>query len=249
MTLLQSSDPSSDNTQRFYARLAGFLFLWLIVTGLTAMMITGRIVGSGPFAEQAKRVVASERLFRLAFIIGLVETMSALLLGFALYVVLKPVDKTLAQLALCWRVGESIIGCVGMVFEYARLRVYTSLDALSATGAPHAQALVDLTRYAGNATYTLSALSFSIASIIFFYLFYKSRYIPRALSAFGVFASVVVTLMLLYGHMFPEYTKTLNWGWLPMAIAEIVTGFWLMFGAKVGSPTERMSATPVLVHS
>src|SRR5690242_5835981 len=106
MTFGTTQHNSLDKTQRTYARLAGFL--WLIVTGLTAMMVTARIVGSGPFVEQVKRVVASERLFRLAFVIGLTETMSALLLGFALYVVLKPVDKTLAQLAMFWRVGESL---------------------------------------------------------------------------------------------------------------------------------------------
>src|SRR5678815_4645292 len=102
-------------TQRTWARLAGFLFLWLIITGLAGALTTSRIAGSGTFAETAKRITASERFYRIALCSELIETLSALLLAFALYVTLKPVNKLLAQIAMYWRLGESLIGCVGMI--------------------------------------------------------------------------------------------------------------------------------------
>ena len=46
----------AEKTQRMYARLAGFLFLWLIITGLAGMLTISHIVRSGTFAETAKRV-------------------------------------------------------------------------------------------------------------------------------------------------------------------------------------------------
>jgi Domain of unknown function (DUF4386) len=243
MTQVELETNVDRRTQIRYAKVAGFLFLWLIVTGLAGMMIVARVAGSGSFGEVAQRVVVSEKLYRLGLMIELIETLSALLLGYALYVTLKPINSALARLALYFRLTESVVGCVGMVFAYARLRVYTAPHAV----ADQSQALVDFTTYAGNATYNLSALSFSIGSILFFYLFYRSLYIPRALSAFGVFASVVVTLMLVVGLIVPA--KALIWGWLPMAIAEVATGFWLLFATKITSRTERLSASPVLVHS
>jgi hypothetical protein len=83
----------------------------------------------------------------------------------------------------------------------------------------------------GHAGSNVAAIFFSIGSGLFFYLFFKSRYIPRILSAFGVFASVVVTLVCFGGLVFPEHAATLQYGWAPMAIAEVATGLWLMLFA------------------
>src|SRR5450759_5504132 len=103
MTQIGMEDSSTERTQRIYARVAGFLFLWLIVTGLAGALTISHIVGSGTFAETAKRVVASERLYRVALASELIEILSTLLLAFALYVTLKPVDKILAQIAMYLR--------------------------------------------------------------------------------------------------------------------------------------------------
>src|SRR6266851_4211452 len=223
---MTSSD--TDKSQIKYARLAGFLFLWLIITGLAGELTISRIVGSGTFAETAKRVVASEHLYRVALSSELIETLSAALLAFALYVTLKPVDKRLAQIAMYWRLGESFIGGAGMIFGFMKLGLYTSPQSLGALGTDQSQALLDLTRHAGFAAYNISAIFFSIGSILFCYLFFKSRYIPRILSAFGVFASVVVTIICFGSLIFPERAATLQYGWAPMAIAEVTTGFWLL---------------------
>ncbi len=223
---MTSSD--TDKSQIKYARLAGFLFLWLIITGLAGELTISRIVGSGTFAETAKRVVASEHLYRVALSSALIETLSATLLAFALYVTLKPVDKLLAQIAMYWRLGESFIGGAGMIFAFVKLGIYTSPQSLGALGTDQSQALLDLTRHAGFAAYNISAIFFSIGSILFCYLFFKSRYIPRILSAFGVFASVVVTIICFGSLIFPERAATLQYGWAPMAIAEVTTGFWLL---------------------
>src|SRR5713101_3258600 len=179
MTQIGMEDSSKERTQRIYARVAGFLFLWLIVTGLAGALTISHIVGSGTFAETAKRVVASERLYRVALSSELIETLSALLLAFALYVTLKPVDKLLAQIAMYWRLGESFIGGVGMIVGFLRLHLYSSPQLVEALGTDQSQALVGLTRHAGFIVYNISAIFFSIGSILFSYLFFKSRYIPQ----------------------------------------------------------------------
>ena len=234
-------------TQCIYARLAGFLFLWLIITGLTGLIINSRIVGSGTFVETSARVLASQHLYRLALCFELVETMSAALLAFALYVTLKPVDELLAQFAMYWRLGESFLGAAAMIFSFFRLGVYTSPQSIGAFGADQSQALLSLTRQAGSASVNISAIFFSIGSILFFYLFYKSRYIPRILSAFGVFASVVVTIMCFASLIFPERAATLQYGWAPMAIAEVTTGFWLMFAVRIPGRSDQQFARPAVI--
>jgi len=207
-------------TERAWARLAGFLFVWLIVTGAGGQILASRIAGSGTFTEIAQRIAASQHLCRLALLSELVETLSALLLAFALYVILRNVDQLLAQLAMYWRFAESVIGCIGMMFAFARLRLYTTPSG--------SQPLIDLTKFAGTAAYHIGVLCFSLGSILFFYVFKKSRWLPKWLSIFGVIASAIVTLMTIGNLLTPEYGSTLNWGWLPIAVAEVLTGVWLM---------------------
>ena len=250
MTQTRMEDSSTERTQRIYARVAGFLFLWLIITGLAGELTISHIVGSGTFAEIAKRVVASEHLYRVALSSELIETLSAVLLAFALYVTLKPVDKLLAQIAMYWRLGEAFIGGVGMIVGFVRLHLYSSSQSIGALGTDQSEALVDLTRNAGFAAYNISAIFFSVGSILFCYLFFKSRYIPRILSAFGVFASVVVTIMCFGSLIFPERAAMLQYGWAPMAIAEVATGFWLMlFAVKTQTASDQQSAKPAVIRA
>jgi uncharacterized protein DUF4386 len=249
MTQIGMEDGSTERRQRIYARLAGFLLLWLIITGLAGALTISHIVGSGTFAETAKRIVASEHLYRVALCSELIETLSALLLACALYVTLKPVNKFLAQIAMYWRLGESFIGGAGVIFGFLGLRLYSSAESVAVLGANQSQGLVGLTRDAGFAGTNISAIFFSIGSMLFFYLFFKSRYIPRFLSAFGVFSSVVVMLMCFGTLIFPEHAATLQYGWAPMAIAEVTTGFWLMFAVKIPASGDQPSSRPVVVRA
>jgi hypothetical protein len=67
----------ADNTQRRYARLAGFLFLGEIIFALGSGFVLSHIAGSGTFAETAKRIAASERLYRAALSTVLIVTLSS----------------------------------------------------------------------------------------------------------------------------------------------------------------------------
>ena len=85
----------ADNTQRRYARLAGFLFLGEIIFALGSGFVLSHIAGSGTFAETAKRIAASERLYRAALSTVLIVTLGSVVLAFALYATLKRVNR-------CW---------------------------------------------------------------------------------------------------------------------------------------------------
>lgn len=231
MTNIGTEDHSMEKTQRIYARVAGFLFLWLIILGIAGLVITSRVIGSGPFAQTAKRVVASEHLYRAALSCGVVEAVSAALLAFALYATLRPVDELLARMAMYWRLGESFIGGVAMILGFVRLRLYSSPQSMATLGTDHSQALVGLVRDAEFAAYNIGAIFFSLGSILFFYLFIKSKYIPRLLSVFGVFSSVIVTIVCFGSLILPEHAAKLQYGWAPMALAEVTTGLWLMIVA------------------
>jgi hypothetical protein len=83
--------------------------------------LANKSLGLGTLAETAKRVAASEHLYRAALSSELIESLCVVLLAFALYVTLKPVDNLLAQIALYWKLGESFIAAKKNVYmERAR---------------------------------------------------------------------------------------------------------------------------------
>lgn len=147
----------------------------------------------------------------------------------------------LAQFAMYWRLGEAFLGGVGTIVGFLALRLYSRPQPIGALGTDQLQVSLDLTNYAGSVLTNISATFFSLGSILFFYVFLKSRYIPRLLSGFGVFASIIVTIMLFGNLIFPGHAAMLQYGWAPMAIAEVTTGFWLMFAVKIPAQSDEPS--------
>ena len=145
-----------NRSQQKAAKIAGSMFLFLIVLYFTEQLITSHI-GSAT----AKRIA---ELF-----IDVIYQVSTLLLIFTLYQTLKPVNKKLAQIAMFWRLGEAFTVFIMMIFSF-KGKAYTI-------------------------GFNISSILFSIGSLIFFYLFYKSKYIPGIISVFGLFASVMVTIV------------------------------------------------------
>ena len=68
-------------------------------------------------------------------------------------------------------------------------------------------------------------LPFALGATLFYYLFFKSGYIPRALSLFGLFAATLAligTLVVLLGYDFPVIVVGLNF------LFEVTIGVWLL---------------------
>ena len=228
-----------ERTQRIYARIAGILFLWLIFNVLVGALIFPSIPVSGTFAEIAERIRASEHLFRLGLTSLVIEFLSALVLAFALYVTLKPVSSLLALLAMLFHLQDVFSGNVVQMCGFVRLHLYTASQMVGAGTVP-AQALTDLMRSIASATENIGGISFGIALLLFFYLFFKSRYIPRTLSALGLCASAIWTGLYFANLIFPEHHALFRSICFPlMGLADVATGFWLMlFAVKNRSGTD-----------
>ncbi|MGH8191000.1 MAG: DUF4386 family protein [Rhodanobacteraceae bacterium] len=80
---------------------------------------------------------------------------------------------------------------------------------LQSLGIEQLQAIADLARSASFAAFNITILFFSFGSILFFYLFLQTRYIPRVLSALGVCASVVTLLVGLGNLLLPAYANVI----------------------------------------
>lgn len=239
---LETGSADASKTQRTYARLAGFLFLGVILVAFGGGFILSHVAGSGSFAETAKRIAASERLYRVGLSTVMIASLGSVLLAFALYATLKPVNGLLAQLAMIFTVGDSFLALVVRMCGFVRLHYYTSAQTPEGGTIP-TQALADLMRSIADATENIGGISFGIGSLLFFYLFFKSRYIPRILSTLGLCASVIWIGLYLASLVFPEHRSQFQLiCFPPMGFADVVTGIYLLlFAVK----TELLRERPV----
>lgn len=143
-------------TRMQYARIAGFVYLLLIVLFMGGQFTISHIVASGSFAEVARHIMAGERLYRVALSVQMLASVLTVLLAYALYATLRSVDENIARLALYWRLGEAFIGGAASVLDFATLHLYTDPKYLDVLGADRLQAVIGLARSAGFASFNIT---------------------------------------------------------------------------------------------
>jgi hypothetical protein len=216
------------STQKAYARFAGIMYFFTVFD-VTGVVILARLTGSGPFLDTAHSVAASETLYRFGLLCGLVGTMSTILLAVALYVTLKPVDGHLAMTAMLFRLAESVLGGMVLVFGYASLQIYLEANQTTDVNAVQLGTLADLVSRTSAVGTNVSVVFFSAGSTLFFYLFLKSDYIPRVLATWGL-AGSLLCLLAFVGNLILSQSSDLllGIGTVPIGIAEPVVGLWLV---------------------
>src|SRR5262245_37988926 len=215
-------------SQRFYARVAGYTYLINYLLFVPGMFGPAWIRGAGTFAEGEQRMLAHQRLVRIELTSLAISWVTIVVLAYALYRTLAPVNRRVAQIALLMELGEAFVGAAGVMLSFATLRLYTAVGARGSFPDEQREAMIAVLRAATGSGFMIVLLFFSIGSLLFFYLFYRSAYIPRALAGLGVVGSAVSFLAGIIGLVFPESGGALQVGWGPIGIAEIGTAFWLI---------------------
>ena len=201
------------------------MYLVVLVLDIVGGLIVSTIGGTGTFVEVSHRVLTYETLYRVGLCISLAGSLATILLAFSLYTTLKRVDENLTMMALLFRVAETVIGAVGIVIAFSVLQIQLAANHAGAFETNQLRALADFSP----AGIQISAIFFCIGSAAFFYVFLKSGYIPRILSAWGIFASLVFMAVWFTDLILPNHSGLVTiLGSLPILIAEVGTALWLL---------------------
>jgi len=228
-----------ERSQRAAARFAGLMLLVVLAASFVGLVLSTEIAGSGTADEQTQRIIASEGLYRLALVSGLCGSLFTVLLGWSLYVTVRPADRNLAVLGLLFRTGESVIGAVGIIIAFAALEIRLTVRDPTAFAADELASIASLISSAPTAE--IAAIFFSFGSAIFFYVLLRSSLIPKALSLLGLIASATYAALWLARLLVPESSGLAIVGSIPILLAELSTGVWLLTKG-VTMPTAGRSA-------
>jgi hypothetical protein len=219
-----------DESQRKAASVAGFSFLFSIVIMIFPFYaISLRLIVPGNAVETAQNIIAHETLFRINIACYLINVINMIVLLTALYMILNPVNRTLALIALFCRKIYALMWCITVLNMLVALRFLRDDAFLSAFKIEQLQTLARL--QLGIDAYYVGLPFWGLASLICCYLWFKSRYISRVLAGFGVIASTWAVICSFAYLIFPNFKNTIDADLFdfPLFIFEIALGFWLLF--------------------
>jgi hypothetical protein len=226
------SVPSIDDSQRQAARVVGLAYLLAIPPALfSGIYVASHLAGNVSPAEAAQWIMSHQRLFRLGIASDVIAFTIDIALVTALYVVLKPVNRSLALFAAFCRVIETALFFAVTLRYFEVLGLVSGADYLRGFEADHLHGLARLAMSAHNSGYNVGLVLAGLGSTVFCYLWLKSGYIPRVLAGFGIFASVVLAAFTFAYVIFPEYARIVTVGIYggPIFLFELAIGFWLLF--------------------
>jgi hypothetical protein len=213
-------------TRTTNARIAGFTFLFYIAAGITSMVVFGRAAGSDGIVARLASIAQHTTEVGFVFMLGLLQSFSAIVLGVTLYALTRDEDPDLAMLGLTFRVGEGLIG-VTLPSTLILLWLATTTGA-NAPDAAAAHALAATLLRMEGSTSLVTATFFAVGSTFFSWLLLRGRMIPIPLAWLGVVASVLLVVCLplqAAGFLRGTFTSLM---WVPMAAFELPLAGWLL---------------------
>jgi len=220
-------------TRTTNARLAGFVFLLYIATGVADMVLTAQATGAEGIVATLANIAQHATLVRVTILLRLLTFVDAVVLGVALYALTRDQDPDLAMMALCFRVSEGVIGVISTVRTLGLLSIATASTAAAAPDVAAANVLLKMGGFG-----LIAATCFAMGSTLYSYLFLRARSIPVPLAWLGVLASVLLGVALplqLAGFLRGPVTGFM---YIPMLVFEVTLALWLLIKG-VAAPATR----------
>ena len=162
------------------------------VASLLSDPLHNAAMGSGSMAEKLVSISNNVMLMRVSIIADIVTSLGIIIMTVLLYVVLQKQNKLFALVALSFWLIEAILLIVSSIGANALIPL--SLEYVQA-GAPDPSPLITLGTILfefSEFSYAIHMMFFGLGGILWYYMFYKSKYIPKALS---LWALVLMPLM------------------------------------------------------
>ena len=208
-----------------------------VTTGILFIIATVASIASLPFLApiNASNYLASvsqnENQVITGIFLTLIAAFASASIAISLYPVLKKHSQSLALGAVGFRLIEAIFYIVGIIGIVLLLSLSQEFVNAGAPSSSYFQTLgvILLSGYhwVGNVAATLA---FYLGAMMYYYIFYRTKLIPRWLSGWGLVAvtmGIVASMLVMFQLISPMSTVqvVLN---LPIAVQEMVLAVWLI---------------------
>lgn len=220
---------TAETSPLVYARIAGLLYLIIIVSGIySEVFIRSSLVVAGDAAATAANIVASEGLFRFGFLADSIMLLSDVAIAVLFYVLLKPVSKTLALTAAAFRLTQAAVLGFNLLNYYAALLLINGVGYAAVFRPDQLNTLALLFLDMHNHGYDLGLIFFGLSNLLLGYLVVRSEYFPGILG-YGLIAAALVYLTGSFTRfLFPGYISLIEPIYIVPLVAELAFCIWLL---------------------
>ncbi len=201
----------------------GTLFIIGDIAGFLSYVVTQGLL-DGP--DALTKIAANQSHLALGALLVLIMGLALAMIPVVMYPIFKRYNEVLALGTVVFRGALETVAYMACAGTWlVLLELSREPAAVASAGAPHVQTLSGLLMATqGSVATWLTAIVFSLGALMFYYLFYRSRLVPRWLSVWGLVGAVLylaTPLLDMFGHGFGLLMA-------PLAVAEIVLAVWLI---------------------
>jgi hypothetical protein len=211
---------------RTSAIIAGIgLILMAILAPIANFAILQKLVVQNDAAKTVNNIVASEGLFRIGICGFLIVVILDIIVAWALYVFLKPVNKSLSLLTAWIRIVYATILAVVLIHLLNVLQLLHGADYLAAFTTNQIQAQVMLSLNTFNIGWGCGLIIFGFHLLLLGYLIFKAGYMRKILGILIILASLGYLIDGCGKILSADYNANIS---MFTFIGEVILIFWLL---------------------
>jgi len=241
------TDPVANVSPKSLARLAGALYLMIIALGLFGeMFVRGQLIVWGDPSATAERILASESLWRFGAAANVFYLLCAVAVASILFVLLRPVGRDVALLAVFFNLVAIAVEASGRVHLVTALATLRSTEALAAFTPAQVHALAYVALQAHGRSFAIALLFFGCVCLTLGWLIHRAGFLPKVLGIMMAIAGAgylldgfaLILSPALHAAIFPASL-------VPAFVAESSLCLWLLVkGVDVAKWEARARAAP-----
>ncbi len=232
MNTLKAQNQISEISQKNSAIIAGLgLLLMAIIAPIANFVIIQGLIDTADVAKTVSNISASNGLFRLGICLFMLVALLDIIVAWALYIYLIPVNKSLSLLAAWLRLIYATILVVVLINLINVLQLINGADYMTgfSIAQMHAQVMISLNIFTHGFEFGLIIFGFHL--LLLGYLIFKAGYMRKILG-------ILIALAAL-GYIIDGFGKLLSADYdisisMFTFIGEVILIFWLLIkGRKV----------------
>jgi hypothetical protein len=231
MTNQTTKQPTGDISRRKVALIAGIgLLVMAVLAPLAKFGVLQNLIVPVDAAATVENITASEELFRLAIAALLIVTFLDIMVAWALYVLLRPVNAALALLVGWLRLAAPAVFAVALTNLLDVAQLVGGADGAALQPAQlQAQVMASLASFDNG--WDMSLAIFGLHLLGLGYLLFRSAHFPRFLGVLVVVAGGGYLADSFGTILIPDYALTIG---LFTFVGEPLLIFWLFYRAIKG---------------